>query len=333
MPGRKYSIANTNYRYGFNGQEHSTELSDNLYTAEFWQYDSRISRRWNIDPAIKVFESPYAAFANNPIRFIDPSGADTTLPSADGGTMHMPDGVSNIKTFNANSNYTVAGKDIKPAAGGVSGFTFNNTSYSAQYNTKDQTFAYYLGADGSKLGYDINTIPSNIQFTGGERLATAGAIFALAPETPGINRMPPAYVVAGALATGAALSSLYHWSNASKGFDLTRSLPISIPFSGHGNRIDNTNPQMVYQFSFMPTDGRTPILKYGIADAYKTGYDRPEKQLPALMAMYGASVSWKPIMFTPNRSSALAAEGALVTSHVGIYKEMPRVQTRPTPGF
>lgn len=49
----------------------------NSYTAEYWQYDARLGRRWNTDPVVKVHESPYAAFANNPILFIDPSGADT----------------------------------------------------------------------------------------------------------------------------------------------------------------------------------------------------------------------------------------------------------------
>jgi RHS repeat-associated protein len=67
------------YRYGFQGQEMDDEISSegNSYTAEFWQYSPRIARRWNIDPVIKVHESPYATFANNPILFNDPNGADT----------------------------------------------------------------------------------------------------------------------------------------------------------------------------------------------------------------------------------------------------------------
>ncbi|PSL34430.1 hypothetical protein, partial [Chitinophaga ginsengisoli] len=40
MPGRGYNAGG--YRYGFNGQEHSSELGDNNYTAQFWEYDSRI---------------------------------------------------------------------------------------------------------------------------------------------------------------------------------------------------------------------------------------------------------------------------------------------------
>jgi RHS repeat-associated protein len=71
-------IAGTSYRYGFNGQEMSNEVKGygNSYTAEYWEYDPRIGRRWNIDPVIKEWESPYAAFHNNAIKFNDPSGDD-----------------------------------------------------------------------------------------------------------------------------------------------------------------------------------------------------------------------------------------------------------------
>jgi len=69
------------YRYEFNGMEKDDEVSGegNSYTAEYWQYDSRLGRRWNVDPIVKHHESPYATFANNPIWFIDPSGADTSF--------------------------------------------------------------------------------------------------------------------------------------------------------------------------------------------------------------------------------------------------------------
>jgi RHS repeat-associated protein len=78
MPGRSFSSGA--YRYGFNGQEKSDEIkgSGNSYTAEFWEYDPRLGRRWNVDPIRKEYESPYAAFGNNPIWFTDPKGLDTT---------------------------------------------------------------------------------------------------------------------------------------------------------------------------------------------------------------------------------------------------------------
>jgi hypothetical protein len=68
MPGRTYSNG-SHYRYGFNGQEKSTEidLSGNINTAEFWEYDSRIMRRWNLDPKPTEGISEYSAFNGNPI--------------------------------------------------------------------------------------------------------------------------------------------------------------------------------------------------------------------------------------------------------------------------
>jgi hypothetical protein len=51
----------------------------NSYSAEFWQYDSRLGRRWNVDPVVKHNQSGYSDFANNPIWFIDIKGSDTII--------------------------------------------------------------------------------------------------------------------------------------------------------------------------------------------------------------------------------------------------------------
>ncbi len=82
MPGRKYDNG-SGYRYGFNGQEKSEEIKGeaNSYTAMFWEYDPRTGRRWNVDPAIKHYESPYLTFSGNPIWLKDPNGLDT-VPTA-----------------------------------------------------------------------------------------------------------------------------------------------------------------------------------------------------------------------------------------------------------
>ncbi len=77
MVGRSYQ--STNYRYGFNGQEKDDEVTGSTgttYTADYWEYDARLGRRWNTDPVVKHWESPYATFNNSPIRIADPSGAD-----------------------------------------------------------------------------------------------------------------------------------------------------------------------------------------------------------------------------------------------------------------
>ncbi len=71
-----YSPFSQKYRYGFNGQEKDDEISGegNSYTATFWQYDSRLARRWNRDPKPNPAISEYACFAGNPIFYTDPFG-------------------------------------------------------------------------------------------------------------------------------------------------------------------------------------------------------------------------------------------------------------------
>lgn len=81
-----------NYRFGFNGQEKVNEIAGigNHLTAEFWEYDTRIGRRWNTDPIVKPWESSYAAFNNNPIWKLDPNGDDALVKTdKDKGTIDV----------------------------------------------------------------------------------------------------------------------------------------------------------------------------------------------------------------------------------------------------
>jgi len=77
---------NEGYRYAFNGMEKDDEIkgNGNSYTTEFRQYDPRIGRWLTLDPLMMIFpaESPYNAFANNPIFFNDPYGL---APTNEGG--------------------------------------------------------------------------------------------------------------------------------------------------------------------------------------------------------------------------------------------------------
>jgi RHS repeat-associated protein len=74
MPGRKWTASN--YRYSHNGHEKEEEIFSGAQSAEFWMYDSRIGRRWEMDPVVKPYESPYMAFSGNPIALADPKGLD-----------------------------------------------------------------------------------------------------------------------------------------------------------------------------------------------------------------------------------------------------------------
>ena len=63
------------YRFGFNGQEKVNEIAGigNHNTALFWEYDTRLGRRWNVDPKIslKPNQSSYSTFSGNPVWFND----------------------------------------------------------------------------------------------------------------------------------------------------------------------------------------------------------------------------------------------------------------------
>jgi len=74
MPERRLSLSN--YRFGFNTQEKVDEISGlgNHNTALFWEYDTRLGRRWNLDPVIKPWISHYSTLSGNPILNIDPLG-------------------------------------------------------------------------------------------------------------------------------------------------------------------------------------------------------------------------------------------------------------------
>jgi RHS repeat-associated protein len=92
LPGRNYSSGA--YRFGFNGQEKDDEIygsTGTSYTAEFWQYDPRVARRWNLDPVDQVSISNYAAFALNPILLVDPKGASATKYEDEAGNALVPE--------------------------------------------------------------------------------------------------------------------------------------------------------------------------------------------------------------------------------------------------
>jgi RHS repeat-associated protein len=75
------------YRYGYNGMEKDDEVSGigNSYTTEFRQYDPRLGRWKSLDPLMMQFPSlsPYCAFDNNPIYYVDPYGLSATNGEGD----------------------------------------------------------------------------------------------------------------------------------------------------------------------------------------------------------------------------------------------------------
>jgi RHS repeat-associated protein len=128
MSARTYAQGGIKYRYGMNGQEKDDEIANGVYTAEYWEYDSRLGRRWNPDPVVKPFESPYACFRNNPIHYSDPSGMDGEEP-INGGTLPEIE-ITASKTTQQKPAWDMT-KDKK-----------GNITFSGPYNGKNYSITY-----------------------------------------------------------------------------------------------------------------------------------------------------------------------------------------------
>ncbi|MFN0275933.1 MAG: hypothetical protein ACKVPJ_09325 [Chitinophagales bacterium] len=120
MVGRKWG---EEYRFGFNGQEQDDEVygNGNANTAMFWEYDTRLGRRWNVDPIINFSIPSYVAFNNNPIYFIDEHGNVAGDYFKKDGTYLGSDGKDDNKVYVADDK-----KDVKNKTTGKTETTFTN---------------------------------------------------------------------------------------------------------------------------------------------------------------------------------------------------------------
>jgi hypothetical protein len=66
-----------------NTQEKETELGEGVTSAEFWVYDGKLGRRWNVDPKCIVNCSPFSCFNNNPIWFVDIKGDSVKIEGSE----------------------------------------------------------------------------------------------------------------------------------------------------------------------------------------------------------------------------------------------------------
>jgi len=88
MVARSY-VGPESYRYGYGTQEKDTDIGEGIYTAEYWEYDSRLGRRWNLDPKPRVNISSYSVFDNNPIENNDVDGDKPTPEEAARMSAHV----------------------------------------------------------------------------------------------------------------------------------------------------------------------------------------------------------------------------------------------------
>lgn len=80
LPGRKYSQANTKYRYGFNGKENDNDVKGEGNQQDYGMriYDPRLGRFLSVDPLNKQYPyyTPYSFAGNKPIKHIDLDGLE-----------------------------------------------------------------------------------------------------------------------------------------------------------------------------------------------------------------------------------------------------------------
>jgi hypothetical protein len=150
---RTYS---SGYRYGFNGQEKDNEVygDGNSYTAEYWQYDSRLGRRWNVDPVITFWESPYATFANNPLFFSDVLG-DTVRGINEQSAKRV---IETIKATFQGTEYTNLRNLFKLNKDGVTMQSikkedFDNAVKNLSIEAQELAYGYYLAINSLNVHY------------------------------------------------------------------------------------------------------------------------------------------------------------------------------------
>ncbi len=96
-----------------------------------------IQRRWNVDPVYKSYESPYSAFANNPINVIDPDGADTINLNRTTTVQHIKgssDGHSDNLVTHDRAIVTQSGEIVINKAKGEDVFRITNTTVNIDEN-------------------------------------------------------------------------------------------------------------------------------------------------------------------------------------------------------
>ena len=181
MPGRTY--VSSTYRYGMNGQEKDDEIFNGAYTAEYWEYDSRILRRWNKDPITYAWQSPYACFNGNPIYFADPDGLEGDPPVKKGDKIDLGGGKSCIASCDETEVVTSKIDTPKAATTGAGGgVATNNTT---KNNPANPTNPSNLMAVNTSLTSYVKPGP-HLSFDG--TTASAGAGMGLAGAETSVER-------------------------------------------------------------------------------------------------------------------------------------------------
>jgi RHS repeat-associated protein len=169
------------YRYGFNGKENDDDVKGIGNQQDYGMriYDPRVGRFLSVDPIAKSYESPYSAFANNPINVIDPDGADTININRTNIRIHLKgqnDGHSDHLYKAGRVIVTQSGEIVIKQASGSDVFRITNTTIDIDENGNNTS--------SNTITLELNN-PQTFGRTGGHNMK--GFIddrFALAAHAP-----------------------------------------------------------------------------------------------------------------------------------------------------
>jgi|GEM_PF-4089046 hypothetical protein len=171
--GRSFLLSGDSaYRYGNDGQEKDNSIygNGNAYTAEYWEYDPRLGKRWNPDPVVKPWESPYATFSDNPIYYADPTGLSGEGPGgmatsedageASGEALTGVTAASTTVVNNSNGTTTTSGTF---EGGGWSVTTETIPSSNSSEKKWASQYGYFVHQTANFMAFrGDNTVPSNL---------------------------------------------------------------------------------------------------------------------------------------------------------------------------
>lgn len=148
--------ATSDYRFGYNGMEKDKEIKGdgNSYTTEFRQYDPRLGRWLSLDPLMAEYSewSPYVAFENNPVLYVDPEGLEATNP--DEGKV-LDEVVITAKRKDSGSSN--------------SSNTRNNSFDNFDYNGKGQALSSVMKMTNSDHSSNTNNFSTKGSFSNGQK--------------------------------------------------------------------------------------------------------------------------------------------------------------------
>ena len=168
MDGRSYNAGQADARYKFTGKEKDTETGLDYFGARY--YDGRIARWLSVDPLAGEYPSfsSYNYVANNPMIFVDPTGADwynfgtaqrPDIRWRDGSDPQLKPGFFNwLGNLVGKGEYaTSLGQDMMVAHGREGFEQINEATFELYLHTK---------TDGPSATIQGNTVPSDLELYG-----------------------------------------------------------------------------------------------------------------------------------------------------------------------